>query len=87
MRQASPAWVSDATRFAADVMLDLLAGQETERTRLAMVRERPLPFPPEPLASIGINLTRWSIDRADHNAGKRNLILKTLDAVGLGFDS
>lgn len=76
-----------ATRFAADVMLDLLSGQETERTRLEMVRKRPLPFPPEPLASIGINLTRWSMDRADHNQGKRNLILKTLDAVGLGFDS
>lgn len=76
-----------STRFAADVMLDLLDGQETERTRLEMVRKRPLPFPPEPFASIGINLTRWSMDRADHNAGKRNLILKALDAVGLGFDS
>ena len=76
-----------ATRFAADVMLDLLAGKDTERTRLEMVSKRPLPFPPEPLASIGINLTRWSMDRADHNEGKRNVILKTLDAVGLGFDS
>ena len=38
-----------STRFAADVMLDLLAGQETERTRLEMVRKRPLPFPPEAL--------------------------------------
>lgn len=76
-----------STRFAADVMLDLLAGQDTERTRLEMVRKRPLPFPPEPFAAVGINLTRWSMDRADHNAGKRNIILKTLDAVGLGFDS
>ncbi len=76
-----------ATAFAADVLLDLLSGQETERTRVEMVRKRPLPFPPEPLASVGINLTRWSMDRADHNYGKRNIILKTLDAVGLGFDS
>ncbi|MBD7996628.1 FAD-dependent oxidoreductase [Arthrobacter sp. Sa2CUA1] len=76
-----------ATAFAADVLLDLLAGEETERTRVEMVRKRPLPFPPEPLASVGINLTRWSMDRADHNGGKRNIILKTLDAVGLGFDS
>ena len=37
-----------STRFTAEVMLDLLAGRETERTRLEMVRERPLPFPPEP---------------------------------------
>jgi hypothetical protein len=52
-----------------------------------MVKQVPLPFPPEPAASIGINLTRWSLDRADHNGGKRNVLLKTLDALGLGFDS
>lgn len=76
-----------ATRFAGDVMLDLLNGTPTERTQLQMVRERPLPFPPEPAASIGINLTRAALDRADHREGKRNMLLKTLDALGLGFDS
>ncbi|MDN4476635.1 FAD-dependent oxidoreductase [Demequina sp. SYSU T00192] len=76
-----------ATRFGANVMLDMLAGDETERTRLRMVRERPLPFPPEPLASLGINATRWSLDRADHREGRRNLLLRTLDRLGLGFDS
>jgi glycine/D-amino acid oxidase-like deaminating enzyme len=76
-----------ATRFAGEVMLDLLDGIPTERTSLRMVRERPLPFPPEPAAAIGINATRWSLDRADHNRGRRNLLLKTLDALGLGFDS
>ncbi|QHC67739.1 FAD-dependent oxidoreductase [Rathayibacter oskolensis] len=75
------------TAFAADVMLDLLAGERTERTELEMVRSRPLPFPPEPLASIGIQATRWSLDRADHDGGRRNLLLKSLDALGLGFDS
>ncbi|GAA1981880.1 FAD-dependent oxidoreductase [Microbacterium pumilum] len=76
-----------ATRFAGDVMLDLLAGERTERTQLEMVRKRPLPFPPEPAAAVGINATRWSLDRADHNRGRRNLLLKTLDSLGLGFDS
>lgn len=76
-----------ATRFAANVMLDKLAGLDTERTQLRMVRERPLPFPPEPAAAIGINATRWAIDRADHNDGKRNVLLRTLDKLGLGFDS
>ena len=76
-----------ATRFAGDVMLDLLAGEQTERTELEMVRKRPLPFPPEPAAAAGINATRWSLDRADHNRGRRNILLKTLDALGLGFDS
>jgi glycine/D-amino acid oxidase-like deaminating enzyme len=76
-----------AARFAADVCLDLLGGVPTARTELEMVREKPLPFPPEPLASIGIQATRWSLDRADHSAGRRNALLRTLDAVGLGFDS
>jgi glycine/D-amino acid oxidase-like deaminating enzyme len=76
-----------AARFAADVCLDLLDGRPTERTELEMVRKRPLPFPPEPLASIGIQATRWSLDRADHSAGRRNVLLRTLDALGLGFDS
>lgn len=76
-----------STRFAGVVMLDLLDGVSNERTELEMVRKRPLPFPPEPAASIGINATRWSLDRADHNGGRRNLLLKTLDALGLGFDS
>jgi glycine/D-amino acid oxidase-like deaminating enzyme len=76
-----------ATRFAAEVMLDRLSGLETERTRLEMVRRAPLPFPPEPLAALGINATRWSLDRADHDEGRRNVFLKSLDALGLGFDS
>lgn len=76
-----------AARFAADTMLDLLSGEATERTELEMVRRRPLPFPPEPAASIGIQATRWSLDRADHREGRRNVLLRTLDALGLGFDS
>ncbi|HEX6878499.1 MAG TPA: FAD-dependent oxidoreductase [Nocardioidaceae bacterium] len=76
-----------ATRFGADVMLDLLAGEETERTRLRMVREKPLPFPPEPLRYAGVQLTRWSLARADERDGRRNLWLRALDRTGLGFDS
>jgi glycine/D-amino acid oxidase-like deaminating enzyme len=76
-----------ATRFAANVMLDMTSGAKTERTELEMVRSTPMPFPPEPLAWFGINATRWSLDRADHQRGRRNLFLRTLDAAGLGFDS
>ncbi|BBZ04303.1 oxidoreductase [Mycolicibacterium chitae] len=76
-----------AARFGADVCLDLVNGRQTERSRLEMVRTTPLPFPPEPLASIGIQATRWSLDRADHRAGRRNVLLRALDRLGLGFDS
>ncbi|MBI3226037.1 MAG: FAD-dependent oxidoreductase [Mycolicibacterium cosmeticum] len=76
-----------AARFGADVCLDLLDGKPTPRTELDMVRRKPLPFPPEPMASVGIQATRWSLDRADHSAGRRNVLLRTLDRLGLGFDS
>jgi glycine/D-amino acid oxidase-like deaminating enzyme len=76
-----------ATRFGADVMLDLLGGEETERTRLAMVRSKPVPFPPEPLRYGVVQLTRWSLARADDRQGRRNLWLRALDAFGVGFDS
>jgi glycine/D-amino acid oxidase-like deaminating enzyme len=76
-----------ATRFGAEVMLDLLDGADTERTRLEMVRRKPLPFPPEPLAWTGIELTRRSLAAADRHQGRRNAWLRTLDRLGLGFDS
>jgi glycine/D-amino acid oxidase-like deaminating enzyme len=76
-----------ASRFGADVMLDLLDGVDSERTRLRMVREKPVPFPPEPLAWAGIELTRYSLAAADRRQGRRNLWLRALDKAGLGFDS
>ncbi|MEU4714425.1 FAD-dependent oxidoreductase [Micromonospora purpureochromogenes] len=76
-----------ATRFGARVMLDLLSGEETPLTRLDLVRSTPLPFPPEPVRAAGINLTRWSLARADAREGRRNVWLRTLDRLGLGFDS
>lgn len=76
-----------ASRFGAKVMLDLLDGRKNEHTELKMVKSKPFPFPPEPFRSPVINITRWSLDQADQHGGKRNLWLKTLDALGLGFDS
>jgi len=76
-----------ASRFGAQVMLDLLDKRETERTRLEMVKSKPFPFPPEPFRAPIINFTRWSLDQADRHAGRRNLWLRSLDKLGLGFDS
>ncbi|UYB39664.1 FAD-binding oxidoreductase [Streptomyces sp. Je 1-4] len=76
-----------STRFGAEVMLDLLSGERTERTELEMVRSKPLPFPPEPLRWAGIGITQWSMTQADTRGGRRNLWLKAMDKVGLGFDS
>jgi glycine/D-amino acid oxidase-like deaminating enzyme len=76
-----------ASRFGARVILDILDGSQTERTALEMVRTKPMPFPPEPLRSIGIQLSRWSMDQADRNQGRENLWLRLMNRLGLGFDS
>jgi glycine/D-amino acid oxidase-like deaminating enzyme len=76
-----------ASRFGAQVCLDLLAGRDNERTRLEMVRRSPMRWPPEPLRWLGIQMTRRSIARADARGGQRDLWLRLLDRLGLGFDS
>jgi glycine/D-amino acid oxidase-like deaminating enzyme len=76
-----------ATRFAGDVVLDLLSGQDTARTQLEMVRKKPVPFPPEPFRWAGIEATRRSLARADAKGGQENLWLKAMDRLGFGFDS
>jgi glycine/D-amino acid oxidase-like deaminating enzyme len=76
-----------ASRFGALTMLDLLDGKATERTELEMVRTKPIPFPPEPLRTWGINWTTAALQKADENGGRRNLWLQALDRLGLGFDS
>ena len=75
-----------STRFGADVMVDLLDGRRSVATLTDFVRSKPWPFPPEPFRFAGIRATRWSMEREDRT-GRRNLWLRTLDRLGLGFDS
>ena len=76
-----------ASRFGARVGIDLLDGRESEATALTIVRRRPVPFPPEPLRTGVIQLTRNRLAAADRNDGRRGIWLRTLDRLGLGFDS
>ena len=75
-----------STRFGARVALDLVGGRDTEATRLAMVRRKPVPFPPEPIRYAAVRATRASL-AAEDRSGRRNLWLRGLDAAGVGFDS
>lgn len=76
-----------ATRFGARVALDLVDGRDTERTRLAMVRRPPVPFPPEPIRSLVVAMTQRELARADESDGRRGAWLRLLDRFGVGFDS
>jgi glycine/D-amino acid oxidase-like deaminating enzyme len=76
-----------STRFGARVALDLVDGRDTEATRSRYVRRKPIPFPPEPLRSAVIQLTRNRLAAADRRDGRRGVWLGLLDRLGLGFDS
>lgn len=76
-----------ASRWAAGVVRDYILRPDSDLLRLEFVRSSPFPFPPEPFRSIAVNLVRHELDRADREQGRRGLILRALDAVGIGFDS
>jgi hypothetical protein len=42
------------------VLTDLLTGTDSDLTRLPMTSHQPVPWEPEPLRSIGVNLVRRS---------------------------
>lgn len=75
-----------SSRFGARVALDLLAGRETERTALRMVRRKPVPFPPEPIRWGAVRLARAALAREDA-LGRRGALLRTMDRFGVGFNS
>ncbi len=76
-----------ASRWAGGVVRDLLLRPDEDRLRLRIVQSPPIPFPPEPLRSVAVETVRHELDRADREEGRRGLILRTLDALGIGFDS
>ena len=76
-----------ASRWAAGVVRDMILRPGEDRLRLRLVTSPPIPFPPEPLRSLAVDVVRHELDRADRDAGRRGLILRALDAIGIGFDS
>jgi glycine/D-amino acid oxidase-like deaminating enzyme len=76
-----------ASRFGARIGLDRLDDPESPRLSLRLARRRVVPWPPEPLRYLGIQLTQYELARADRNGGKRGAWLRVLDALKLGFNS
>ena len=76
-----------ASRWAAGVVRDFILRPDEDRLQLRLVTSTPIPFPPEPVRSLTVNLVRHELARADRNEGRRGVLLRTLDALGIGFDS
>ena len=76
-----------ASRWAAGLIRDHILRPDSELLRLRFARSRPFPFPPEPLRTLAVEVMRHELARADRNSGRRGLVLRTLDHLGIGFDS
>ncbi len=72
-----------ASRFGAQVALDLLGGGESEWTRWGLVRSKPTAFPPEPLRWPLVELTLRALARADVRGGKHGPWLRLLKRRGV----
>ena len=76
-----------ASRWAGGVVRDFILRPDEDRLRLRLVSSPPIPIPPEPARSVAVAAVRSELDRADRNDGRRGILLRTLDALGVGFDS
>jgi glycine/D-amino acid oxidase-like deaminating enzyme len=76
-----------ASRWAGGIVRDFILRPDSDLLRLRFVQSRPVPFPPEPLRWLTVETVRRELDRADRSEGRRGLILRTLDALGIGYDS
>jgi hypothetical protein len=63
---------------------DFILRPDSDLLRLRFVRSGPIPFPPEPSRSIGVETVRAGLVRADANDGRRSQLLRMLDALGIG---
>ncbi|MGH9464126.1 MAG: NAD(P)/FAD-dependent oxidoreductase [Thermoanaerobaculia bacterium] len=71
-----------AGRILAALALDL----DSPLLDLAMVRRRPVPFPPEPLRGWAIAAVTHALRRADAG-GRPGLLLRALERLGIGLSS
>lgn len=75
-----------STRLAGKILAHMALSKPSELLKLKMVTDKPLPYPPEPVRSWAIKQVTNSLQRVDK--GQRpDLLLKVLDALGIGFSS
>jgi glycine/D-amino acid oxidase-like deaminating enzyme len=74
------------TRLAGRILAHLALDRRTDLLDLALVRRRPLPFPPEPLRSWAVAGVTRALRRVDSGESP-SLLLRLLDRLGIGFSS
>jgi glycine/D-amino acid oxidase-like deaminating enzyme len=75
-----------STRLAGKILAHMALGRPSALLDLAMVRRKPVPFPPEPLRHLAVAAVTRRLRRVD--AGESpGLLLRALEALGIGFSS
>lgn len=75
-----------STRLAGLILAHQVLGTTDPLLSLAMVTRKPFPMPPEPLRSPAIRAVTRSLRDLDEGRGK-SVLLRVLDALGIGFSS
>jgi glycine/D-amino acid oxidase-like deaminating enzyme len=75
-----------STRIAGKILAHQALGRRTRLRELAMVRRKPFPFPPEPLRRAAVGLVTRRL-RAVDRGERPGLLLRALEAMGIGFSS
>jgi glycine/D-amino acid oxidase-like deaminating enzyme len=75
-----------STRIAAKILAHQALGLSNPLLELSMVRNKPLPYPPEPVRRIAVQQVTKALRRTDQGS-KPGLLLKILDWMGIGFSS
>ena len=74
------------SRLAGKILAHMALEKPSELLELAIVRKKPFPYPPEPVRSWAVNAVTGSLRRVDRGE-KPGILLRTLDALGIGFSS
>lgn len=74
------------TRLAGKILAHMVLSKQSDLLNMQLARKKPLPYPPEPLRNLAVNMVTRSLKRVDsgHNP---DLLLHLLDVAGIGFSS
>lgn len=75
-----------STRIAAKILAHQVLERSNHLLELSMVRNKPFPYPPEPIRRVAVEAVTKSLRRTDQGA-KPGVLLKILDWIGIGFSS
>jgi glycine/D-amino acid oxidase-like deaminating enzyme len=74
------------THLAGKILAHMALGRSSPLLDLPIVRRKPLPYPPEPLRSLAVAAVTKALRRVDAG-GRPSLLLRLLDAMGIGLSS